>query len=336
MRAVLWLLLSEYTKRHAQVHLLLEEPWALLGESVQGQLLVRCRGFIPLVQLLVRCRGFIPLVWFRARLEWKNTLSLERGSLSVSGCCPAGETSRLPVLLPGKNCGILEISLKSFSTWDPLGLFCRKKRPLPRPFLVIATQNPFGAAGIPRPFLVIATQNPFGAAGTQPLPTAQADRFSLSLSMGYPAFEDEVRLAHEAEKGRRRDQTEPISDCESFSRMCREASGVYIHDSLCRYIVSLVDATRNQELFELGASPRSTLSLVKLSKTLAWLQGENYVTPSQIKELFPDVVKHRVVISHKARRQGISRDALLEDILRKTAVPLDSLKGPVNHLKHLF
>ena len=118
--------------------------------------------------------------------------------------------------------------------------------------------------------------------------------------------------------------------------MCREASGVYIHDSLCRYIVSLVDATRNQELFELGASPRSTLSLVKLSKTLAWLQGENYVTPSQIKELFPDVVKHRVVISHKARRQGISRDALLEDILRKTAVPLDSLKGPVNHLKHLF
>ena len=183
---------------------------------------------------------------------------------------------------------------------------------------------------------MIATQNPFGAAGTQPLPTAQADRFSLSLSMGYPAFEDEVRLAHEAEKGRRRDQTEPISDCESFSRMCREASGVYIHDSLCRYIVSLVDATRNQELFELGASPRSTLSLVKLSKTLAWLQGENYVTPSQIKELFPDVVKHRVVISHKARRQGISRDALLEDILRKTAVPLDSLKGPVNHLKHLF
>ena len=154
--------------------------------------------------------------------------------------------------------------------------------------------------------------------------------------MGYPAFEDEVRLAHEAEKGRRRDQTEPISDCESFSRMCREASGVYIHDSLCRYIVSLVDATRNQELFELGASPRSTLSLVKLSKTLAWLQGENYVTPSQIKELFPDVVKHRVVISHKARRQGISRDALLEDILRKTTVPLDSLKGPVNHLKHLF
>ena len=110
------LLLSEYTKRHAQVHLLLEEPWALLGESVQGH-------------LLVRCRGFIPLVWFRARLEWKNTLSLERGSLSVSGCCPAGETSRLPVLLPGKNCGILEISLKSFSTWDPLGLFCRKKRP---------------------------------------------------------------------------------------------------------------------------------------------------------------------------------------------------------------
>lgn len=305
MRAVLWLLLSEYTKRHAQVHLLLEEPWALMGESVQGQ-------------LLVRCRGFIPLVWFRARLEWKNTLSLERGSLSVSGCCPAGETSRLPVLLPGKNCGILEISLKSFSTWDPLGLFCRKKRPLPRPFLVIATQNPFGAAG------------------TQPLPTAQADRFSLSLSMGYPAFEDEVRLAHEAEKGRRRDQTEPISDCESFSRMCREASGVYIHDSLCRYIVSLVDATRNQELFELGASPRSTLSLVKLSKTLAWLQGENYVTPSQIKELFPDVVKHRVVISHKARRQGVSKDALLEDILRKTTVPLDSLKGPVNHLKHLF
>ena len=69
MRAVLWLLLSEYTKRHAQVHLLLEEPWALMDESVQGQ-------------LLVRCRGFIPLVWFRARLEWKNTLSLERGSLS--------------------------------------------------------------------------------------------------------------------------------------------------------------------------------------------------------------------------------------------------------------
>lgn len=117
---------------------------------------------------------------------------------------------------------------------------------------------------VPRPFLVIATQNPYGAAGTYALPAAQADRFMACLSMGYPEFEDEVRLAMGKEEPRRQ-QIPAVCSGEDFLNMQGESQEVFIHERICDYIVSLVSATRNHEALSLGASPRGTIALARMA-----------------------------------------------------------------------
>lgn len=166
---------------------------------------------------------------------------------------------------------------------------------------------------VPSPFYVIATQNPYGTAGTHPLPPAQSDRFMVSLSMGYPDFEDEVELARDTARRDKRGQV--LCDARILEEMSREAEGIFIHDKVCRYMFSLVAATRNHSLISQGASPRATIALAKMSRAMAWLQREDYVTPLEVRELFIDVCRHRIVPNRRAQSQGMGREEILKEIL---------------------
>lgn len=175
---------------------------------------------------------------------------------------------------------------------------------------------------VPCPFYVIATQNPAGAAGTQMLPPAQVDRFMVSLSMGYPSFDDEVQMAKEADEGRRTDNLRAEANPEILRNMQREVSQIYLHDTIYQYIASLVAETRTHEYLELGASPRATIALVKMSRAMAWLQGSEYVTPIQAASLARDVLNHRILLNGRARREKISRETIIEEIVERIPKPV--------------
>ena len=128
---------------------------------------------------------------------------------------------------------------------------------------------------VPDPFIVIATQNPYGNAGTQSLPEAQMDRFMITMSIGYPDFESEMDMAMSIGKIGRTDMVEPVITAEDVKEMQEEIYEVYMNKSIYKYIVELVKATRESEYIERGASPRATIALVKMSKAWAWLNGRD-------------------------------------------------------------
>lgn len=174
---------------------------------------------------------------------------------------------------------------------------------------------------MPLPFMVIATQNPSGYVGTFPLPEAQLDRFALRITMGYPSPENELSIIM------RRKNSDPMSLVNSVSsrdgilalqRACEE---VHVSDKVSEYIVSLVNATRSRPEFSLGASPRASLALMRLSRALALVSGRDYVLPKDVSGLFIDVVSHRVVLSREAKVSGVNAGAVLSDILSGTKVP---------------
>ncbi len=174
---------------------------------------------------------------------------------------------------------------------------------------------------VPRPFLVIATQNPFGAAGTQLLPEAQLDRFLISLSLGYPDFESELTMAKEIDGTNHIDSLQPVITREELLEMQRSIHGVYMKEEVYRYLVALVAATRTQPSLERGASPRATIALVKLSKAAAWYQGRNFVTPNDVADQFPYVISHRLIPKAAVRLEQTAREALLREVLRSVKKP---------------
>ena len=167
---------------------------------------------------------------------------------------------------------------------------------------------------VPRPFLVIATQNPAGSAGTQLLPEAQVDRFLISMSLGYPDFEHELAMALDVGEGNRADSVTPVLDREELLQMQRAAGGVYLHDAVGRYILELVTATRNHPYLAQGGSPRATLALARLSKSMAWYQGRDYVTPTDVYTQFPFALAHRVTLNTAAKLENRTRAAILREI----------------------
>ncbi len=174
---------------------------------------------------------------------------------------------------------------------------------------------------VPRPFLVIATQNPYGSAGTQRLPESQTDRFTVSLSLGYPDAESETELAMTVEERGRAERITPVLDAAGLLRMQREIYGVTMKESVARYIVALVNATREHPLLAHGASPRATIALVRTAKASAYLEGRNYVTPADVRAQFPYTVRHRLQRSAGAKTGGTPVDEILGDILKKTPRP---------------
>lgn len=174
---------------------------------------------------------------------------------------------------------------------------------------------------VPQPFLVVATQNPLGSAGTQPLPESQIDRFMVGLSMGYPDFESEVAMAKGISARRAVDGVQPVLDGEGLLKAQEEAAAVYLHDDLARYIVELVQAARTHPQLSQGISPRATIALVKTAKAAAWLSGRDYVIPRDVTEQFPYVMEHRMVLSRQAKLEGVPAADLCSEILSSVKKP---------------
>ena len=174
---------------------------------------------------------------------------------------------------------------------------------------------------VPKPFLVIATQNPYGAAGTQYLPEAQLDRFMSSMSLGYPDYESELKMAMSIDERSRLDTIETIVDKNALIEMQSEIHGVYIKESVYRYILDLISATREYRYFERGVSPRATIALVKLAKAAAWYEGRDFATPNDVMERFPYVVSHRLSMNMNARMDGVSKEQAIYDIIQSVGKP---------------
>ncbi len=174
---------------------------------------------------------------------------------------------------------------------------------------------------LPEPFFVIATQNPAGAVGTQLLPPAQMDRFMICTAIGYPDFESECEMAKGANSARRVDALSPQMDAKTLCAIRQEVEAVFVHDSIARYAVRLVEATRQSSQLETGASPRGTLSLVRMAKAVAWLQGNAFVAPADVAEQFLPCINHRVQLSVRAHMENLDRETVLKQILESTPRP---------------
>ncbi len=157
---------------------------------------------------------------------------------------------------------------------------------------------------VPRPFLVIATQNPAGASGTQPLPDSQMDRFMIRLSLGYPAAEAELEMLRRKQRGNPLDTVEQVASPADLEEARRQVAEVYLKDEVGAYIVSLVSATRANPLVHQGGSPRATLAVAAMSRAAAWVQGRDYVLPGDVQAVFRDTVAHRLLLTGRGTAEG--------------------------------
>jgi len=175
---------------------------------------------------------------------------------------------------------------------------------------------------LPRPFCVLATQNPVESESTFRLPAAQTDRFMISLSLGYPAVEEEVRMLKTVGDSIPFEDLQPVTGKEELLKLDRQiAEEVNVSDEIMTYIASVTAATRNDPALRLGASPRATKALYKISKCLAAIYGRDYVTPDDIHELAPYVLCHRLVPDSRAALEGRTAKDILLSIMDKVPVP---------------
>lgn len=173
---------------------------------------------------------------------------------------------------------------------------------------------------IPDPFMVIATQNPTGFVGTYPLPEAQLDRFAIKLSMGYPSLDEEIDIIS-TRSGSPIDKVETKSDVDTFLKMRAAAQNIYVDPKLCKYIALLTSATRTHSKLALGASPRATLALMRMSQAYAFLHRRNYVLPEDIAGIYRVTISHRLILNQDAKLARISADDVLTEILHQTQIP---------------
>ena len=174
---------------------------------------------------------------------------------------------------------------------------------------------------VPKPFVVIATQNPLGSVGTQMLPESQLDRFMIKLTMGYPDRKSEIDILKQRQNTNPLDQVVTVACKEDIIAMQNMVENVFIHDSIYEYITLLAEQTRINPLIELGVSPRGSLALMNMVKATAFLGKRDYVIPSDVSYIFKDVAAHRIVLKPKARVNNVTVDNLLDDILRIVKPP---------------
>lgn len=174
---------------------------------------------------------------------------------------------------------------------------------------------------VPEPFIVIATENPAGSVGTQLLPESQLDRFMICMTIGYPSLEDEIAIAKGKSSGSSVMDIRSVMNGEELLVIREEVEEVYLHDRVYRYICELVQATRENEWVELGISPRGTIALVKMAKAVAYLNQRDYVVPEDVEAVFLDVAAHRILLNARARVGHMTREKVLEEILHQIVKP---------------
>ncbi len=175
---------------------------------------------------------------------------------------------------------------------------------------------------IERPFLVIATQNPIEQEGTYPLPEAQVDRFLAKISMGYPNREAEVEILRRRIQRKKDDvEIETVLSMEELVEIQRATEEVFVEDTLLHYITDLTRETRRHKQVEVGASPRGSIAILKLSRARALCHGRDYVTPEDIKAVTPMALRHRIVMKPESWIRGVRSDDVIRDVLSKVPVP---------------
>jgi MoxR-like ATPase len=173
-----------------------------------------------------------------------------------------------------------------------------------------------------RPFMVIATQNPIEYEGTYPLPEAQLDRFTMRVQLGYPTLAEEARMLDEQTHVPPLDALEPVADSEDVSRLAAQARDIYVEESLGRYVVAVLRATRADERLYLGASPRAGIALLRVAKARALADGREYLVPDDVKAMAVPVLSHRLILGPEARAAGLAGADIVTDALEKTPVPV--------------
>ena len=174
---------------------------------------------------------------------------------------------------------------------------------------------------LPQPFVVIATQNPTGAAGTQLLPDSQMDRFMVRLSLGYPSPKDEAAMILTRQGGNPLNTLSALMTREELISIQNLVEDTFLRDNVVQYIVALSGATRNSPDILRGASPRATLSVTAMSKAVARLRGRDYVIPWDVKEVFVHTVAHRLILSPRAEAQGKTAEQILQGLLETVPAP---------------
>lgn len=174
---------------------------------------------------------------------------------------------------------------------------------------------------LPRPFVVIATQNPFGSAGTQMLPQSQLDRFMVKLSMGYPDFESQVNILRDRQTVQPLDSLQSLASAEDVMEMQAEVRKVEVADDILKYITMLVEATRNNDKIQLGVSPRGAYALNNMAKASAYTSGRDYVTPHDVLRVFSKVCAHRVILHPRAKVAGIQAEEIMGQIVQEICIP---------------
>ena len=174
---------------------------------------------------------------------------------------------------------------------------------------------------LPKPFIVLATENPVGSAGTQMLPASQLDRFMIQLSMGYPNRASTAALLKD------RHHVDPLSACQTVTspaemeKLIAEVSNIHVADRIYDYIAELVDVTRSNAYVTLGVSPRGALAVTRAAKANAYLEGRDYVIPDDVCAVFPDVCVHRLILNSKARLQEYTAALILQNVLTSVQKP---------------
>ncbi|MFG6382739.1 MAG: MoxR family ATPase [Lachnospiraceae bacterium] len=171
---------------------------------------------------------------------------------------------------------------------------------------------------VPTPFIVIATQNPFGSAGTWMLPEAQLDRFMICLQLGYPDIEDEINILKGNQK---KEEVQEVISREELLQMQQKVTQIFVQEDIYKYVGNLVNRTRNHPMIDLGISPRGTINIVQMAKAIAFLRQRDYIVPEDITDIFLCVCSHRIILNTKARVAHMDAEQILMEILANIQAP---------------
>lgn len=175
---------------------------------------------------------------------------------------------------------------------------------------------------LPPPFLVIATQNPVDHEGTFPLPEAQLDRFLMKFSLGYPSMDDEMKMLQMLQMGHPLDALEPVVSAEELRACQQKVREVYVDPKIQQYILQIVHDTRANEHLALGGSPRASLALFRTAQAMSAIRARNFVQPDDVKKIVGPVMNHRVILKPESRLRKITADHVVSEIVAEIAVPV--------------
>jgi MoxR-like ATPase len=173
-----------------------------------------------------------------------------------------------------------------------------------------------------RPFMVMATQNPIEYEGTYPLPEAQLDRFTLRIAIGYPPLAEEAKMLTEQTGDPPLEDLQPVANAADAISLADEAKAIYVEESLNRYVVALLRATRGDSRLYLGASPRAGIAILRVAKARALADGRSYLEPDDVKAVAVPVLAHRLILAPEARSSGLTGEQIVRETLDKTPVPV--------------